>query len=472
MQLVNRYATLPPRFYARMTASPVAAPRLLKLNVPLARHLGLDPEWLAGPEGVALLAGHAFPEGITPVATAYAGHQFGQFVPQLGDGRALLLGDGVDVDGRPYEIQLKGSGPTPFSRRGDGRAALGPVLREYLLSEAMAALGVPTTRALAAVATGESVIREILLPGAVFARVAASHIRVGSFQYFAARQDVEGLKALADFAIARHYPDLAEGNAPYLAFFGAVVAAQARLIARWMALGFIHGVMNTDNCAVSGETIDYGPAAFLDEYDPGKTFSSIDQGGRYAYANQPRIGMWNLARFAEALLPLIAEDAEEAAAAVQPVLMRFPEMFEAEFGALMRRKIGLATQEEGDKELLGGFLDLLMRAKADFTLSFRRLADPDRLDDLEGFPAWRAQWEARLERDGGRDAARERILGACPAVIPRNHRVEAVIDAALRDDFAPFEALLDAVTHPFRDNPDYERPPTPQERVHATFCGT
>ncbi|MBM9400436.1 YdiU family protein [Gluconacetobacter azotocaptans] len=474
MQLANHYATLPPRFFARMDPSALSAPRLLKLNEGLARDLGLDPDWLAGPEGVALLAGSAFPPGVTPIATAYAGHQFGQFVPVLGDGRALLLGDGVDVHGRPYEIQLKGSGPTPFSRRGDGRAALGPVLREYLVSEAMAALGVPTTRTLAAVATGESVIRDTLRPGAVLARVASSHIRVGSFQYFAARQDEEGLRALADFAIARHYPDLVGREDRYLAFFDAVVGAQAELIARWMSLGFIHGVMNTDNMTVSGETIDYGPCAFLDEYNPAKVFSSIDQGGRYAYANQPQIAMWNLARLAETLVPLIDADPQAAVDRLQPVLMTFRERYEKAADVLMHRKLGLETDEPDDRRLISDWLDLLRVASADFTWSFRRLADPEPdFPDLDGFAAWRARWDARLASEGCAPSdARVKMRRVNPAVIPRNHRIEAVIEAAEKGDFGPFEALLAAVTTPFADDPDYERPPLVAERVRATFCGT
>ena len=306
----NSYARLPDRFFRRLAPTPVAEPRLIKLNRDLALSLRLDPDRLASPEGVAMLAGNRVPEGAEPLAAAYAGHQFGNFVPQLGDGRAILLGEIVDRDGRRRDIQLKGSGPTPFSRRGDGRAALGPVLREYLVSEAMAALGIPTTRALAAIATGEPVIRETVLPGAVLTRVAASHIRVGTFQFFAARGDGEALRALADHVVARHYPAAAQAANPYRALLDAVIAAQAELVARWLLVGFVHGVMNTDNMAVAGETIDYGPCAFLDAYDPRTVFSSIDQGGRYAYGQQPRIALWNLTRFAETLLPLLAE-AEE-----------------------------------------------------------------------------------------------------------------------------------------------------------------
>src|SRR5829696_4984003 len=304
----NTYASLPARFYARLGPTPVAAPRLVRLNEGMAERLGLDPDWLAGPEGVGVLAGNRVPEGAEPIALAYAGHQFGQFVPQLGDGRAILLGELVGRDGARRDLQLKGSGPTPFSRRGDGRAALGPVLREYLVSEAMAALGVPTTRALAAVTTGEAVLRERPLPGAVLTRVAASHVRVGTFQYFAARGDAEAVRLLADHAIARHYPGAAPAGRPYRALLDAVVARQADLVARWLLIGFVHGVMNTDNTSIAGETIDYGPCAFVDAYDPTTVFSSIDHLGRYAYGNQPWVVQWNLARLAETLLPLLAED--------------------------------------------------------------------------------------------------------------------------------------------------------------------
>src|SRR6478736_4106263 len=324
----NTYAALPANFFARVAPTPVAAPRLIKLNRPLAVHLGLDPDLLSTPEGAEILAGKRVPEGAEPIAMAYAGHQFGHFVPQLGDGRAILLGEVIDKDGVRRDIQLKGSGPTPFSRRGDGRAALGPVLREYTVSEAMEKLGIPTTRSLAAVVTGESVMRETALPGAVLTRVAASHIRVGTFQYFAARQDTDGVRRLADHVIGRHYPDLAQADRPYHTLLDAVIARQADLVARWLLVGFIHGVMNTDNTSISGETIDYGPCAFMDEYHPAKVFSSIDQQGRYAYANQPQIATWNLARFAETLLPLIDEDQQQAIKLAENVLERFSAHFQ------------------------------------------------------------------------------------------------------------------------------------------------
>src|SRR5579863_1655992 len=351
----NTYARLPERFYARVSPTPVAAPHLVKVNVELARYMGLDPDALASAQGVEILAGNRVAEGSEPLAIAYAGHQFGYFVPQLGDGRANLLGEVKARDGIRYDIQLKGSGRTPFSRGGDGRAALGPVLREYIVSEAMAALGVPTTRALAAVTTGDRVLREIPLPGAVLTRVAASHIRVGTFEYFAARQDAEALRTLADFAITRHYPDAAQAQHPYRAFLDGVIARQAQLVAQWMLIGFIHGVMNTDNTSISGETIDYGPCAFMEAYDPATVFSSIDHGGRYAYGNQPHAAQWNLARLAEALLPVLVQEAgsEEAAlAAANEALAAFEPQFAAARSAGFNRKLGLLTERAGDAALV------------------------------------------------------------------------------------------------------------------------
>src|SRR6266566_4367558 len=344
----NTYAALPANFFARVAPTPVDSPRLVKLNRPLALQLGLDPDRLSSPEGVEILAGKRIPDGADPIAMAYAGHQFGHFVPQLGDGRAILLGEVIDRDGIRRDIQLKGSGPTPFSRRGDGRAALGPVLREYIVSEAMFALGIPTTRSLAAVMSGENVIRETMLPGAVLTRVASSHIRVGTFQFFAARGDTDGVRQLADHVIARHYPDVAKAERPYHALLEGVVARQADLVARWLLVGFIHGVMNTDNTSISGETIDYGPCAFMDHYDPAQVFSSIDEMGRYAYANQPRIALWNLTRLAECLLPLFSDDNEQAVEQAQGILGIFSEKFTAAFSAGLHQKIGLFTTQDGD----------------------------------------------------------------------------------------------------------------------------
>jgi uncharacterized protein YdiU (UPF0061 family) len=481
----NTYAALPERFHARRAPTPVAGPRLIKVNHALADQLGLDPLALESPAGVAILAGNAVPEGASPIAQAYAGHQFGHFTPQLGDGRAILLGELLDRAGQRRDLQLKGAGTTPFSRSGDGRAALGPVLREYLVSEAMAALGVPTTRALAAVTTGEKVYREAALPGAVFARVAASHIRVGTFQFFAARGDGEAVRALADYAIARHYPEAATAAEPYRALLEGVLARQAALIARWMLVGFIHGVMNTDNCAISGETIDYGPCAFMEAFDPGTVFSSIDHYGRYAYANQPQIAHWNVTRLAETLLPLLAPEQEAAIAVAKSVLAGFAPRFEAAWIGGLRRKIGLAKAREGDPALVQALLDAMQAGGADFTLAFRRLAEAALGEDAgflrlfaEAGPAaaWLAAWRARLAEEAVAPGERAALLRAVnPAVIPRNHLVEAAIVAATeRADFSVFEALLAVVTRPF-ETPVEERytlPARAEERVLATFCGT
>ena len=484
----NTYAALPDGFFARVAPTPVASPRLIKLNRPLAVKLGLDPARLESPEGAEILAGKRLPDGADPIAMAYAGHQFGHFVPQLGDGRAILLGEVIDADGVRRDIQLKGSGPTPFSRRGDGRAALGPVLREYIVSEAMAALGIPTTRSLAAVITGESVMRETLLPGAVLTRVASSHIRVGTFQYFAARGDTEGVKRLADHVIARHYPDIASAMRPYHALLAGVIARQAELVARWLHVGFIHGVMNTDNTSISGETIDYGPCAFLDHYDPAAVFSSIDEQGRYAYANQPRIALWNLTRFAECLLPLLSDDKDKAIEQAQTVLAEFPGQFTDAYQSGLRRKIGLFTARDGDEALVQDLLDAMAKNQADFTLTFRRLSDAagdaDRHQDVRAlfaepaaYDEWAARWRKRLDEESQSPAERTADMRATnPAFIPRNHRIEAVIQAAVaRDDYTPFEELHAVLAKPYDDQPvysHYANPPEPDQRVLQTFCGT
>ena len=484
----NTYARLPERFYARLDPTSVSAPRLVRVNAELAECLGLDPYGLASPEGMEILAGNRVPEGAEPIALAYAGHQFGQFVPQLGDGRAILLGEVVGRDDARRDIQLKGSGRTPFSRGGDGRAALGPVLREYIVSEAMAALGIPTTRALAAVTTGEAVLREAALPGAVLTRVAASHVRVGTFQYFAARCDTEAVRLLADHVIGRHYPEAAAAEQPYRALLEAVVARQAELVARWLLVGFIHGVMNTDNASVAGETIDYGPCAFMDAYDPATVFSSIDHLGRYAYGNQPRIAQWNLARLAEALLPLLGADKDPALAAAQEALAVFGPRFEAAYLGGLRRKLGLVAACEGDTALVQDLLELMARSGADFTLTFRRLCDaaagPEGdaamralFADAGAYDAWAARWRQRLMEGPREPAACGAAMRAVnPAFIPRNHLVEAALAAAMeRQDLGPFEELLEVVTRPYEDRPGLERyawPPEPGERVHQTFCGT
>jgi uncharacterized protein YdiU (UPF0061 family) len=484
----NTYAALPANFFARVAPTPVASPKLIKLNRPLAIHLGLDPDRLDSPEGAEILAGKRVPEGADPIAMAYAGHQFGQFVPQLGDGRAILLGEVIDADGIRRDIQLKGSGPTPFSRRGDGRAALGPVLREYIVSEAMAALGIPTTRSLAAVMTGESVLRETPLPGAVLTRVASSHIRVGTFQYFAARSDTEGVRRLADHVIARHYPHVANADRPYHALLEGVIARQAELVARWLLVGFIHGVMNTDNTSISGETIDYGPCAFMDHYDPAKVFSSIDQMGRYAYANQPRIALWNLTRLAECLLPLFSDVQDKAIEEAQSALADFAERFNDAYKAGLRGKLGLFTERDGDQALAQDLLDAMAKNQADFTLTFRRLSDaalgPEHDGDVRhlfaepaAYDEWAARWRQRLGEEPQDPVQRQAAMRSVnPSFIPRNHRIEAVIEAAVnRDDFAPFEDLLAVLSKPYEDQPayaGYADPPEPHQCVQQTFCGT
>ena len=484
----NSYTALPESFFARVTPTPVAAPRLIKLNRPLAVHLGLDPDWLSSPEGAEILSGKRVPDGADPIAMAYAGHQFGHFVPQLGDGRAILLGEVIDADGVRRDIQLKGSGPTPFSRRGDGRAALGPVLREYIVSETMAALGIPTTRSLAAVITGESVMRERALPGAVLTRVASSHIRVGTFQYFAARNDAEGVRRLADHVIDRHYPDIANAERRYRALLDAVIARQAELVARWLLVGFIHGVMNTDNSSISGETIDYGPCAFMDAYDPATVFSSIDEQGRYAYGNQPQITLWNLTRFAETLLPLLADDQEKAIADAREALGDFAEKFNTAYQAGLRAKLGLFTERDGDAALAQDLLDAMTKNQADFTLTFRRLSDAalgsvgdeavrTLFTDPAAYDEWAARWRQRLLQEPQDPGTRQSAMRAVnPAFIPRNHRVEAVIQAAVNsEDFAPFEELLTVLANPYEDQlafASYADPAAPHERVLQTFCGT
>lgn len=486
--LNQMYTDLPERFYAPVTPAPVAAaPRLIALNTRLAQSLGLDAAWLASPEGVAMLAGQVMPAGVTPVALAYAGHQFGQFVPQLGDGRALLLGDVTDASGMVREIQLKGSGRTSFSRRGDGRAALGPVLREYVLSEAMAALGVPTTRALAAVRTGETVYRETALPGAVITRVASSHIRVGTFQFFAARQDHAGLKLLADYAIQRHYPQAAQADAPYGALLECIIAAQAALIARWMHLGFIHGVMNTDNMAVSGETLDYGPCAFMEQYDPATVFSFIDEKGRYAYARQPTMALWNLTRLAEAMLPLLAEDEDKAVERAQEALARFEPEFQALYLKGLRAKLGLSTEQAEDAALIRGLLEGMQAHKLDFTQTFRSLSHQDAIDPenvpQEGTPLqmlsdWLPTWHQRLaqEPDQNAQTRAKTMQQVNPLYIPRNHLVEEmIVQAITQDDYSAFEALLAVTAHPYDDQPGrehYAQPAQPHQQVRHTFCGT
>ncbi len=484
----NSYTQLPARFFTRLNPTPVADPQSIRVNRELARLLGIDPDWLASPAGTAVIAGNDLPEGADPIATVYAGHQFGSYNPQLGDGRAILLGEILGSDGRRYDLQLKGSGRTPYSRGGDGRSPLGPVLREYIVSEAMYALGVPTTRALAAVTTGETVVRDTYVPGGVLARVAGSHIRIGTFQFFAAQGDEEALRRLTDYVIARHYPEAENADNPALALLQAVIANQAELVARWQLLGFIHGVMNTDNMLLSGETIDYGPCAFMDDYHPDRVFSSIDHGGRYAYRNQPGIAHWNLACLARALLPVLDEDGERAAELAQEAVDDFPGRFMAAHARGMAHKFGLSEVTDQDTALVEDFFSLLAEHQLDFTLAFRRLAD---LSDESGatrpvaeeftfpdvFTGWLARWGDRLKQDPMAHGERQGIMYAAnPVFIPRNHLVEEAIRAAEdAGDYAPFHRLVERTANPCVYDPAdslYALPPRAEQVVRQTFCGT
>ncbi len=524
----NRYAQLPPRFYARQAPTPVRAPALIRVNRPLAALLGIDAAWLESDDGVQVLAGNRIPDGAEPIATAYAGHQFGGWNPQLGDGRAVLLGEVVGRDGNRYDIQLKGGGRTPWSRGGDGRSPLGPVLREYIVSEAMAVFGVPTTRSLAAIASGEAVRRDELLPGGVLTRVASSHIRVGTFQYFSARDDIEAVRLLADHVIERHFSVGADAavaagasvgadaavtaGAPvgadaavaavavtgdvagnrYLTLLQSVIARQARLIAQWQALGFIHGVMNTDNMLLCGETIDYGPCAFIDDFHPSKVFSSIDRRGRYAWRNQPAIAQWNLSWLAQALMPLLDADEKVALPLAQQAIDAFVPQYERAWRCGMLAKLGLSDSDDSiddDVALIDALLLVMAEHGADFTLTFRRLAEladesvPGRCgyELPAGFAPWLDAWRARLQRESLPAAERRlRMLAANPAVIPRNHQIEKAIRAAEDEgDFAPFHCLVERLAQPFDDDPrdcdgvhDYALPPTLEQVVAKTFCGT
>ena len=493
----NAYAQLPEQFYARVLPTKVKKPDLIRVNHPLAAQLGFDttatePQTLAD-----IFSGNTLPDEADPLAMVYSGHQFGQLNPQLGDGRAILLGDLLDSTGQRKDIQLKGAGTTPFSRMGDGRCPLGPALREYILCEAMHALGVPTTRAVAVVSTGERVVRERLEPGAVFTRVAASHIRVGTFQYFALRRDAEALKTLADQVITRHYPDIdVSADDKYLQMFTAICRRQADLIARWMNIGFIHGVMNTDNMTASGETIDYGPCAFIDAFHRETVFSSIDRHGRYAYINQPAIGQWNLARLAETLLSLFPGDEQQSVEQATGILQDFAQWHQDAWLAGFNRKLGFATIEEGDKERAEALLDLLQQGGLDFTLFFRRLSDLVAADTgrselfalldypevrktsalEQGLTQWLDNWQQDLtSRESDLSAAQQRMKAASPALIPRNHQVQAAIQAAEEGDFSVFEQLLTALQTPYRDiaaDDPLSTPPTPQQQVLKTFCGT
>ncbi|MDN5914387.1 MAG: YdiU family protein [Pseudonocardia sp.] len=480
----NTYARELEGLYEPWTAAPAPAPRLMALNDELAEELGLDAGALRSPEGVDVLVGNTVPDGARPVAQAYSGHQFGNYSPRLGDGRALLLGEVHDRAGHRRDLHLKGSGRTPFARGGDGKAPLGPMLREYLIGEAMHALGIPSTRALAVVATGEDVAREAMLPGAVLTRVASSHLRVGTFQYTAALGDVPMLRRLADHAIARHHPGAAAAENPYLALLERVLDAQASLIARWMMVGFVHGVMNTDNMTISGETIDYGPCAFLDAYDPATVFSSIDHGGRYAFGNQPRVAQWNLARLAEALLPLIDADQEAAVAAATEVLTTFPERYDHYRRDGMRAKLGVSAAGERDDALIDDLLEVLAAQRVDHTALFRALSAAVRgndapvrslLTDPSALDAWMARWKAVLATAGEPGAVADAMDRVNPAYIPRNQHVEEALTAATGGDMEPFRRLVDVLARPFDERAGleaYAAPAPPDSGPYTTFCGT
>ncbi len=487
--LNNSYLELPEVCYQRIAPTPVAQPHLIRLNEPLAERLGLDTDALASAAGIARLAGNRVPDGAEPLALAYAGHQYANFVPSLGDGRAVLLGELPGPTGAALDLQLKGGGRTAFSRMGDGRASLGPVVREYVVSEAMAAFGIPTTRSLGILGTGEAVDRDGPEPGGILPRLAASHLRVGTFEYFLHRGDIETLRRLAEYTIDRHYPEARAATNPFRGLLEAVVNRSADLIAQWQGVGFIHGVMNTDNMTLSGETLDYGPCAFMDTYHPSMVYSSIDYYGRYAYDQQPKIGHWNLARFAEALLPLWGDDQEAAVAEAKEVLEGYVERFQGAYQARFREKLGLAEARTDDAELMGDLLKRMAEQQADFTLTFRGLADlavgdasgdgavSGRFADPSAFAGWAERWRARLRSEGRDEAERQAAMRAInPAFIPRNHRVEQVIEALTqRGDTTPLDELLQVVTQPFDDHPPlqhYAEPPRPDEVVQRTFCGT
>lgn len=488
ISFANSYIHLPERCYSLQAPVPVAQPGAVRTNDELARELGIDPAWLSSEEGLAVIAGNVVPEGANPIACVYAGHQFGNFNPQLGDGRAVLLGEILTAGGKRCDLQLKGSGPTPYSRGGDGRSPLGPVLREYIVSEAMHRLGVPTTRALAAVTTGEMVQRDQFLPGAVLARVASSHIRIGTLQFFAARQDTEALGALVDHVIDRHYPAARESDNPTLALLESVISRQAELVAQWQLLGFIHGVMNTDNMLLCGETIDYGPCAFMDEFKANQVYSSIDQGGRYAFRNQPAIAHWNLSCLAQALLPILHDNEDEAVVLAQAAIDTFPHQFLDAHTRGMARKLGLAKILDADTALVEDLMELMEQHHLDYTLSFRRLADlaagssdTGSVAQLFEFPPEMQHWLGRWQRRGSEEntSPEERqasMYRANPALIPRNHLVEqALYSATYNDDFEPFHALVDTLSEPYDFRPeltDYATPPRPEQEVQQTFCGT
>lgn len=481
----NSYARLPQQFYTRQDPVGVSNPQPIRVNKTLARELGVNVEWLESDQGLQVIAGNKVPVGADPIATVYAGHQFGGWNPQLGDGRAILLGEVITPTQQRFDIQLKGSGPTPYSRGGDGRAPLGPILREYLVSEAMHVLGIPTSRVLAAATTGDPVYREETLPGAILIRIAASHIRIGTFEYFASQEDWEGLKLLINQVIQRHYPEASDQVNPILYMLQSVVRRQANLIADWQAVGFIHGVMNTDNMLLSGETIDYGPCAFMDYYDPKTVYSYIDRQGRYAYGNQPSIAHWNLLQLAQVICPLLDEDRERAIELAQEALNQYPAIFEDAYHQNMYEKIVLKTCQDDDKNLVEDLLALMAKNEMDFTLTFRRLADvitdkpgvADLIEVPEEMNPWIEQWRQRLEQEQTPLDAIRQAMNACnPIFIPRNHQVEHVIEQAVNNEnFAPFHELVELLENPYvydAQKRDFALPPKPDQVVANTFCGT
>lgn len=473
----HSYIKLPTDFFVEQLPIEVQNPKLILLNEALLNYLGLDKEALSHEAWGSIFSGNIIPENAYPIAQAYAGHQFGHFT-LLGDGRAVLLGEQINPDGKRFDIQFKGSGQTPYSRRGDGRAALGPMLREYIISEAMHALNIPTTRSLAVVVTGESIMRDELLPGAVLTRVAKSHIRVGTFQFASTLNDIQKLKVLADYTIDRHYPECKEKDNPYLAFLNAVIETQASLVSQWMHVGFIHGVMNTDNMAISGETIDYGPCAFMDRYHPETLFSSIDRQGRYAYANQAPIAQWNLARFAETLLPLIDQDTDKSIELASQSMNSFSDLFQALWLKGMRQKIGLFDEEAGDIDLINELLILMQKNKADYTLTFRHLSSDAILKNAifedASFKAWYKKWMHRIQKQkDGEETSKLMMLKRNPAVIPRNHLVEKALSLAVTEqDYKLLNDLLAAIQKPYEDSKVFSQPPLEEDKSYQTFCGT
>ncbi len=489
----NSYAQLSGVFYSHQLPTPVSSPKLIRVNHQLAQQLGIDPEWLESNEGVAVVAGNQIPNGAIPLAAVYAGYQFGQWNPQLGDGRAVLLGETLAGNGDRYDIQLKGSGPTPYSRGGDGRAPLGPVLREYIVSDAMANLGIASTRVLAAVTSGEDVFRDSALPGAVLMRVGKSHIRFGTFQYFTAQGDIEATRQLADHVIQRHYPQSLAAENPYKDLLDRVIKAQVDLIASWQSVGFIHGVMNTDNMLLSGETIDYGPCAFMDDFDPDKVFSSIDRAGRYAYKNQPGIAHWNLVGLAQSLIPLLNNDETTAIALAQESIDAFPTLFNNAYHRIMREKLGLTKILDGDEALIKNLLELMTEERTDFTLTFRRLSELASSHDDQSlrpqqsireifelptaFSTWISQWHERIdEEEATTQEISKAMLAVNPVFIARNHLVEQVISSATQQsDLKPFHTLVDILEHPYHYDSrcsEYAKPPQTDQVVKQTFCGT